>query len=149
MRSFTPSLFTPALSWPLNFIRRSYLVREEVYDLLICSFIECRKFIRSPHQQIIKCFFSPFTLAFRVSDCYHGAGKSKQTLPRLVIQCQQQMRFFAMHQTKAEKRFLTALLPVIPYGIDDLHLIQLSDRDHIVSKILIPDDYVDRAHCLP
>src|SRR5687767_827396 len=80
--------------------------------------------------------------AFGISDCCDGTGKSEQTLPRLIIQRQQQMRFFAMHQTKAEKRFFPALLPVIPYGIDDLYLIQLSDRDYIVSKVLIPNDHV-------
>lgn len=44
-----------------------------------------------------------------------------------------------MHQPEAQERLFPPLLPVVPHGIDDLNLIQLPDRDNIVTEIGIAD----------
>ena len=54
------------------------------------------------------------------------------------------MCLFAVHEPQAEKRFLSPFLLVVPHGIDHLHLVQLSNRNHIVAEIGIADDHVEK-----
>jgi DNA-binding transcriptional LysR family regulator len=51
--------------------------------------------------------------------------------------------FLGMHQPKAQKRFLTALLFIVPHRIDHLNFVQLADRHHVIAKIRIANDHVE------
>ena len=54
------------------------------------------------------------------------------------------MRLFPVHEAQAEKGFFSPFLLVVPHGIDHLDLVQLSDRDHVIAKIGIADDHIEK-----
>ena len=83
-------------------------------------------------------------LPFGVASRRNRFGERQQAFPLVVIECQEKMRFFAVHQPQAQKRLFAALLPILPDGIDDLDLVEVAGRDDIVSEIGIADhDVVD------
>ena len=85
----------------------------------------------------------PTRLLLRVSRCGDRSYECEQACAFVILQRQQEMRFFAVHQAQTEERFLPTLSLVIPRRIDDLDLVQLTDRHDIVAKVQIADDHVE------
>src|SRR6185436_18918274 len=83
-------------------------------------------------------------LLFRISRYGDRAREREQTYAFVILQRKQEVCFLAMHQAQAEKRFFPALLLVVPHRIDDLDLVQLSNRQYVIAKIRIADDHVEQ-----
>ena len=53
------------------------------------------------------------------------------------------MGLFSVHEAEAQKRFFPPLFLVVPHGVDDLHLIELTDRDNVVAEVGVADHHIE------
>ena len=72
--------------------------------------------------------------ALRITSRRDRRRNFQQAGPFVIVQCQQKVRFFAVHQAQAEKRFFPALFLVVPHRIDHLHLVQLKALLSLLAK---------------
>ena len=52
------------------------------------------------------------------------------------------MGFLGVHQPQTEEWLLLAFLPVLPDAVNDLHLVELAERHHVVPEIGIAEHHV-------
>src|SRR5439155_917249 len=88
--------------------------------------------VRTPH----------LALPFRMAGCSHRIGERKQASPLSIVQGQEQMGFLGVHQPQTEEWLLLAFLPVLPDAVNDLHLVELAERHHVVPEIGIAEHHV-------
>ncbi|BFU95762.1 MAG: hypothetical protein NTNFB02_24840 [Nitrospira sp.] len=53
------------------------------------------------------------------------------------------MRLLRVHEAQTQKRLFAARFAIVPHGVDDLNLIELSDGQDVVTEVGITDDDVE------